>query len=129
MLDRTRSADLAWAALRIVAGAMFCLHGVDKLFGWPGVNGEPAAWTQLWIGGVIELVTGALVAIGFFTRLAAFVASGMMAVAYFQYDWHLHLQNKAWLPHVNGGELAVMYCFVFLAIAARGAGRYAIDGD
>ncbi len=125
MLDRTRTTELVWTAMRIVVGVMFCIHGTDKLFGWPGVHREPAAWTQLWFGGVIELVTGALVAVGFYTRLAAFVASGQMAVAYFQFHFHAH--GKGWLPIANDGELAVVYCFAFLVIATRGAGRYSID--
>jgi putative oxidoreductase len=126
-VDWTRIQNLSWAALRIVAGAMMACHGADKLFGWPGGHGQPELGSQLWFGGVIELAGGVLVAIGLFTRAAAFVTSGMMAVAYFQYHWQLHFDARRWLPMINDGELAVLYCFVFLAIFAYGPGHYSID--
>jgi len=125
-MDHTRLRELTWAALRIVAGAMFAIHGSDKLFGWPGVHEQPEMFSQVWIGGIIELACGALVAIGLFARAAAFVASGQMAVAYFQFHWKLELAHYKWLPIVNHGEDAALYCFVFLAIAAHGPGRFAI---
>jgi putative oxidoreductase len=123
-----RLEPFAYALLRIAAGLMFALHGSQKLLGWPASSkAAPAFLSQMWIGGVIELVGGVLIALGLFTRPAAFLASGTMAVAYFQFhqkqvfaDWH-------WLPIVNKGELAVMYCFVFLFIAARGPGKLALD--
>jgi putative oxidoreductase len=125
---RSRFAELAgraeapaFAALRIVAGALFSFHGMQKLFGWP--QGQAVSLlTQLGAAGVIELGCGVLVAIGLFVRPAAFLASGEMAVAYFQGHWKLHFANDAWLPVVNRGELAVIYCFLFLFIAAHGAG-------
>jgi putative oxidoreductase len=117
-------AEPAYALLRIVAGAMFAFHGVQKVF---GVLGEKeAVGTQLWIGGVLELVCGVAIALGLFTRLAAFLASGMMAVAYFQYHWKFQL-GAAFFPAVNQGELAVLYCFVFLYIACKGPGRCSLD--
>ena len=118
-------ADGAYAALRIVAGLMFSVHGMQKLFGVLTEN-QPAVGSQLWVGGVIELVTGLLVAAGLFTTLAAFLASGTMAVAYFQFHWKLALDAQ-FFPVVNRGELAVLYCFVFLYIACRGPGPASVD--
>ena len=113
-------------ALRVVVGGMFACHGVQKLFGGFGEPSLPVG-SQLWIGGLIELVTGVLIAVGLVTRLASFLASGTMAVAYFQFhvdgvfaDWH-------WLPMVNKGELAVVYCFLFLVFATSGPGRISLD--
>jgi putative oxidoreductase len=117
----------AYAALRIVAGAMFAQHGVDKLLVSLSGMPHPPVGSQMWIGGLIELVCGGLVALGLFARPAAFLASGQMAVAYFQFHWKLHMAGRAWLPVVNHGELAVLYCFVFLLIAARGAGLFSVD--
>src|SRR5690242_11679962 len=116
-----------YAALRMVAGGMLVFHGVAKLF---GAFGMPAMEfpSQLWFGGVIELVGGALIAIGLFTRPAAFVCSGLLAVAYFQFHWKLKVAALHFLPIVNQGEPAVLYCFVFLFIAAHGPGRLSLDG-
>jgi putative oxidoreductase len=117
----------AYAALRIVAGAMFTFHGAQKILGWFAAHPGPAMGTQLWLGGVIELVAGALIALGLFTRAAAFLAAGTMAVAYTQFHWKLDLTNFAWLPIVNKGELAALYCFVFLFVVARGPGAVSVD--
>ena len=114
-----------YALLRIVAGAMFVQHGLPKLFGFLGPAQE--VMSQKWVGGVIELVCGALVAIGAFTRWAALLASGTMAVAYFQFHWKLELGGYYFLPMVNRGELAALYCFVFLLIALRGPGMWSVD--
>jgi len=113
-----------YAALRIIVGLLFMAHGLQKIVGWPlavpdGVM--PAAIK--WVGGSIELLGGLAVAIGFQTRWAAFLCSGMMAVAY----WMAH-GTKHWAPIVNQGELAVLYCFVFLFIAAKGPGIWSVDG-
>ena len=116
----------AYAALRMVAGGLLIFHGVAKLFGVLGMAQMPA-FSQLWFGGVIELVGGALVAVGLFTRPAAFLCSGMLAVAYFQFHWRLHVDELQFLPIVNKGEPAVIYCFAFLFISARGAGRLSLD--
>jgi len=124
----TRFEPFLYAALRVVAGVMFMLHGVQKVVGWPGATPTPAVGSQIWIGGVIELVAGGLIAIGLFTRPAAFLAAGTMAVAYFQFHWKLALDEFLWLPSVNKGELAALYCFVFLLFAARGAGPASLDG-
>mgnify|MGYP003580300017 CR=1 FL=1 len=96
-----------------------------KILGWLGPTKEVGS--QLWIGGVIELVCGVLIALGLFTRPAALLASGTMAVAYFQFHWKLSLEDYKFLPIVNHGELAVLFCFVFLLIAIRGAGIASID--
>jgi putative oxidoreductase len=123
----TRAEAPAFAALRIVVGALFSCHGMQKLLGWPPGGHSVLLVSQLGLGGVIELGCGTLVAIGLFARPAAFLASGMMAVAYFQFHWKLAMAGFAWLPIVNKGELAVLYCFVFLYIAARGAGISSVD--
>lgn len=117
----------AFVALRIVAGVLFMCHGAQKLFGWPQGGHTVPLLTQLGAAAVIELVCGVLVAIGLFVRPAAFLASGEMAVAYFQGHWKFHFANDAWLPVVNRGELAVVYCFLFLYIAAHGAGEASLD--
>lgn len=116
---------IAYAALRIVSGLLLSFHGLQKLFGVMSPFMPPRG-SQLWIGGVIELVFGLLVALGIATRPAAFLASGTMAVAYFQFHWRLAFSAGRWLPGINQGELAVVYCFVFLFIAARGAGIAAL---
>jgi putative oxidoreductase len=127
MIERTHAASLAGAALRIVAGAMLVCHGAQKILGFLATKPQPAVGSQMWIGGLIELVCGALIALGLFTRPAALLASGTMAVAYFQFHWKLATDHWKFLPIVNGGELAVLYCFVFLAFAVAGAGALSID--
>lgn len=117
----------AYTAMRAAAGFMFLFHGLQKLFGWLTKNPTPELFSQKWFGGAIELVVGVLVMIGLGTRLAAFIASGTMAVAYFQFHQKQDLSDWHWLPIVNKGELAVLYCFVFLFIAARGPGKLALD--
>lgn len=115
----------SYALLRIVAGLMFAFHGVQKIFGVL-TQYQPPVGSQLWIGGVIELVGGVLIAIGLQTRLAAFLASGTMAVAYVQFHWKFELGSK-FFPTVNEGELALLYSFVFLFVACKGAGKWALD--
>lgn len=114
-----------YAMLRIVVGLLIAVHGMQKILGILGGH-QPEVMSQLWIGGAIELVGGLSVALGVFTRWAAFLLSGTMAVAYIQFHWKLHLDER-FFPAVNRGELALVYCFVFLYIASRGAGRWAID--
>ncbi|HEY5923929.1 MAG TPA: DoxX family protein [Kofleriaceae bacterium] len=126
MIDRARLETISYAALRIVAGFMFLFHGTQKLFSFPVAKEMPALWSQKWFGGVIELVAGSLIMLGLFTRPAAFIASGMMAVAYIQFHWKGALGMDL-LPLVNRGELAALYCFVFLLIWAKGAGSISID--
>jgi putative oxidoreductase len=128
MADRAGFQSSAYAALRIVAGGMFTFHGAQKIFGVLSQPGhQPAAWSQLWFGGLIELVCGILICIGALTRPAALLASGTMAVAYFQFHWKLAMDGYKFLPIVNQGELAVLYCFVFLMYAIAGAGAYSVD--
>jgi putative oxidoreductase len=113
----------SYALMRIVVGAVFLWHGAQKLFGFPplppGIEIPPFV---TYVGGPIELFGGILVMLGLFTRWAAFLCSGMMAVAY----WIAH-GTKALLPLMNGGELAAIYCFAFLYICSRGAGRWSLD--
>lgn len=113
--------EQTYALLRIVAGFLFFFHGSQKLVGFPPPASEAPAFI-IYVAGGIELVGGILVMIGFCTRWAAFVCSGLMAAAY----WMAH-GTQALLPIANQGELAAVYCFVFLAISARGAGIWAVD--
>ena len=126
-LSTARFEPACYAALRAVSGALFAFHGAQKLFGWLSTKAPPAVGSQLWVGGVIELIGGALIAIGLFTRVAAFLCSGTMAVAYCQFHWKLALADWQWLPIVNKGELAVLYCFVFLFIWVHGPGIASFD--
>lgn len=119
-----RFAPHLYAILRIAAGALFALHGTAKLFGWPGTN-PPASAHLIIAAGVIETFTGVMIAIGFYASWAAFLASGTMAVAYFKG----HAFGVSLFPTVNKGELAVIYCFLFLFIAARGPGMWSIDEE
>lgn len=119
-------ADCTYAMFRIVTGALFTFHGVQKIFGVLSEHPAPEMFTQLWIGGLLELICGVAIALGWFTRPAAFIASGMMAVAYIQFHWKFQL-DKNFFPAINHGELAVIYCFAFLHIACRGAGQWSVD--
>ncbi len=112
-----------YALLRIVTGFLFLWHGMQKIFGFPGAMPAGAPPFIIWTSGPIELVCGALVMIGLYTSWAAFLASGLMAFAY----WMAH-GTHALLPIINQGELAVLYCFVFLFIAARGPGMWSVQG-
>ncbi len=98
---------------------------MQKVFGLLAEQ-QPPVMSQLWVGGVIELAAGAFIAAGFFTRWAAFLASGTMAVAYFQFHWKFQFDAN-FFPAVNHGELAVIYCFVFLYVACKGAGLWSAD--
>jgi putative oxidoreductase len=111
--------------LRIISAAMFMAHGTGKLFQWPPVEQFPTGpepMTLPWVAGVLELVGGALLTVGLGTRIVAFILSGEMAVAY----WMAHAP-QATFPIQNGGELAIMFCFVFLYIAAAGGGPWSLD--
>jgi putative oxidoreductase len=112
-----------YAVLRIVAGFLFACHGAQKLFGVLGGEKVPPGAGLPFVAGIIELVAGVLILLGLFTSIAAFIAAGEMAVAYFM----VH-QPGGGLPIQNKGELAVLYCFVFLYIAARGSGIWSLDG-
>lgn len=117
-------APQAYAAMRIVVGSLFFCHGLQKIFGFfGGVNGAPAPLLSLLgVAGLIELAAGAMIAVGLTTGTAAFVASGLMAAAYFIG----HFPAGFW-PILNDGEEAVLYCFVFLYMATRGSGLWSID--
>ncbi len=114
--------------LRAVTGLLFLQHGGQKIFDWFGgipaeFGGHPAAWSQAWIGGVLEFYGGLLIMIGLCTRPVAFVLAGMMAVAYFQF----HYKSEAFWPMQNQGEAAVLYCFIFLFLCAFGGGGWSVD--
>ena len=116
-----RFAPQLYAIMRIAVGLLFACHGAQKLLGVFGGQQVQLA-SQFGLAGVIELVGGVMIAIGFLTGTVAFIASGEMAFAYFT----AHMPRGG-MPIQNGGELAVLYCFVFLYIAARGAGIWGVD--
>ncbi|MBE0582775.1 MAG: DoxX family protein [Desulfofustis sp.] len=124
-VDRFR--QIAFFLLRIVAGLLFLQAGGMKLFDWFGgipsqFGGHPAMFSQTWIGGVLEFYGGAAIIIGLFIKPIAFILSGEMAVAYFQF----HQPNGFW-PIQNHGEPAVLLCFIFLFFAVHGAGNWSLD--
>ena|SRR5215831_4520987 len=113
--------SIAYAALRIVSGFLFSCHGAQKLFG--AFGGHQALHQPLMLAaGIIEFGGGILILLGFFTSIAALIASGEMAVGYFMAHF-----PKGLFPIQNGGELAVVYCFLFLFIATRGGGKFAVQ--
>lgn len=117
-----RYSPYLYAALRIVSGLMFSMHGTQKLFGFPG-DGSPVPLASLMgFAGIVETVGGLMIALGFFTSVAAFVASGQMAFAYFM----VHAPQGP-LPILNRGELAVLNCFLFLYFASQGSGIWSVD--
>jgi len=115
--------------LRVVTGALFMEHGLQKLFGllldpsqpW---RGAPPAFSQFWFAGVLETFGGALIVLGLFTRPVAFLLAGEMAVAYFT----AHFPRSFW-PVINGGEHTVLYCFIYLYLFATGAGPFSVDAE
>ncbi len=111
----------AYALMRIVVGLLFLWHGTQKLFAFPAAPPQITAFVT-YVAGPIELVGGLLVMIGLFTGWAAFLSSGLMAAAY----WMVH-GTKTLFPLMNGGELAALYCFVFLFIASQGSGIWSVD--
>ena len=119
-------ADYVYALMRIISGAMFAFHGLQILFGVLSNQPRPSVGSQVWIGGVIELFGGLAVMVGFWTRAVAFVCSGMMAVAYFQFHWKFQL-GPNFFPAINQGEMAVLYCFIFLYIACRGGVKWSMN--
>ena len=120
----------AWAprllsVLRIVSALIFMEHGTQKLLGFPPMAegmSQPPPLTFLWFGGVLEMVGGALLLIGLFSRPVAFILAGEMAVAY----WMFHAPQGSF-PMTNGGDASILFCFVFLLLAAAGPGRLALD--
>lgn len=119
-----RNKDTIYGVFRIIAGLMFACHGGQKVLGLFGGAPPEAPAFVVWVAGGIELVGGLLIAMGLFTTMAAFISSGLMAAAYFMAH-----QPNAPLPIQNQGELAVLYCWLFLYIAARGAGPLSIEGN
>ena len=124
-MNKERAEQIALMLLRVVAGLIFCMHGGQKLFGWFG--GMPGGaklqvLSQVGIGGILEFVGGIMILCGLGTRITAFILSGEMAVAYFQFH-----QPMGLTPVENHGDPAVLYCFIFLYLAARGAGDYSFD--
>ncbi|SDG88153.1 DoxX family protein [Alloyangia pacifica] len=110
------------SVLRIVSSLIFLLHGAQKLFGFPPTEQRPPLFSLMGLGGVLELFGGLLLLVGLYTRPVAFVLSGMMAVAY----WMFHAPQNLF-PTVNGGDAAILYCFLFLYFAVVGGGTWSLD--
>ena len=121
-----RATEVTFFLLRIVSGLLFCHSGAMKLFGWfggmPNQPSPPPAFTEVWFGGVLEFFGGILLMLGLLTRPVAFLLSGEMAVAY----WQFHAPRGTW-PIENHGEAAVLFCFIFLFMAAYGGGDWSLD--
>ena len=108
--------------VRLMSGLLFLEHGTQKLLGFPASDMHPPLMSIFGAAGVIELVGGVLIAIGLFTRPAAFIASGMCAFAYF-----IAHAPKTFFPALNGGDAAILFCFIFLYFVFAGGGRYSLD--
>ena len=108
--------------VRIVAGLIFMAHGTQKLLGFPASDMNPPMFSIFWFAGVIELVAGALITIGLLTRPAAFIASGLMAFAYF-----IAHAPQNFFPALNGGDAAILFCFFFLYLVFAGPGTWSVD--
>jgi putative oxidoreductase len=117
-----RYADPVYCLMRLVVGLLFACHGGQKILGFPPVAKAMQLDTLGMVGGYIELIGGFLIALGLFTQFAAFIACGMMAVAYFM----VHSKG-GFFPIINRGEAAVLYCFVFLYMVFYGSGRFSLD--
>ncbi|MBJ6985965.1 DoxX family protein [Devosia sp. MC521] len=123
MFDRLSAyAPQALAVLRIMTALLFLAHGTQKLMAFPAGGFQPGADTIFFWAGVIEIVTGILIAIGFFTRPAAFIASGTMAFAYF-----MGHAPQNFFPVNNGGDAAILFCFVFLYLVFAGPGAWSVN--
>ena len=127
MKQLERYTEEAYALMRIACGFMFSFHGVQKIFEVLTPY-KTEFLSQMWFGGMIEMIGGIAIMLGLKTRAAAFLCSGTMAVAYFQFHWKF--QTGAMIfPAINEGELAALYSFVFLLIATRGAGKWSLDSS
>src|SRR6185503_21284799 len=115
----------AIALVRIVAGLLFWQHGLEKLFGFAGARPEPTLWAVRGVGGILETVGGPLIILGLFTRPAAFILSGEMAVAY----WRSWAPRGFWLSFQQPGmEASILFCFLYLFLWASGPGAWSLDG-
>lgn len=124
-LDRiSKYAPEMLSIARVVIGLLFLEHGTSKLLNFPHGPVQPAMGSLIWFQGILEIVGGVLFAIGFLTRPVAFILAGDMAVAYFM----VHAK-KSFFPMLNGGDAAILYCFVFLIYFVAGPGRWAADGS
>ena len=123
-MNLDKLAPVVLSLLRMVTGLIFLEHATQKLFGFPAPpqSGLPEPMTLLWYAAVIEIIGAPLLIVGLFTRLAAFILSGEMAVAY----WYAH-HPRAIYPLLNGGDAAILYCFVFLYLVFAGGGSIAVD--
>lgn len=117
-----RLAPTVLSILRIMSALMLLQHGLSKFFGFPVARAAPATFSLTWFAGVLEVVGGTLLLIGLFTRPVAFVLSGLLAFAYF-----IGHAPRGFYPLGNGGELAVLFCFIFLYVAAAGGGPWSAD--
>lgn len=123
MFDRLSAyAPQALAVLRIITALLFMAHGMQKLINFPAMDGWAFPGGLMLVAGLIEVIGGALIAVGFFTRPAAFISSGMMAVAY----WMAHAPSS-FFPTNNGGDAAVLFCFVFLYLVFAGPGAWSVN--
>lgn len=118
----SRYAPIFLSVLRIVAALIFMAHGTQKILGFPASDMNPGFLSLPWIAGIMELVGGALLILGLFTRPVAFLLSGLMAFAY----WLAHAPQGPY-PALNGGDAAILYCFIFLYIFFAGPGPISID--
>jgi putative oxidoreductase len=125
-MNTTRAVQVTYFLLRVVAGFLFIQFGGLILFGWfggiPGQPGRPPLMSQTGIGGILEFFGGIAILLGLFTRPVAFILSGMMAVAY----WQFHAPSGRW-PVLNQGVPAILFCFIFLYMAAKGGGDWSLD--
>lgn len=118
----TRYAPHVLSVLRVVAAFIFLLHGTQKLIGIPAATRMPDFLSMLWVAGALEIVGGVLLILGLFTRPTAFVMSGLMAFAYF-----IAHAPRSIFPTLNGGDAAILYCFVFLYLVFAGPGPWSLD--
>ena len=125
MIDTSRWAPYAGSLLRIMTGLLYLSHGLQKLFDFPAPPDRlppPGLVAIVFVASILELVGGALIAVGFYTRIVAFILSGEMAVAYF-----MIFAPNGFFPILNGGLLTIMYCFVYFYFAFAGGGPVSVD--
>ncbi len=125
MMFLSKFEEQSYALVRIVTGSLFSFHGLQKILGF-FADSPMAFGSQMWFGGLIELVGGFLIAFGFKSRYAAFLSSGTMAVAYVQFHWKFQIDAN-FFPTINQGEMALLYSVIFLLIACKGSGIWSFD--